>query len=191
MPKITDRESFDGATERVVRLGLLPLWSELEKIIVGFELLVEERRNANGAAEIRALLDQRFRIAQGWTSRTSGGVDWTKCHSVNGTSVCLGVEVQFSGRSDLLIVDVVHLRDEIIAGRIDVGVIVAPSDRLAVFLTDRVARYTDAVKAVERARAQDLPLIVLGVEHDGPGPFLKKRQTRQGRSGSTTDLPSD
>jgi hypothetical protein len=189
MPRITDRESFDGAMERVARLGLQPLWTELEKIIVGFELLVEERRDANGAAEIRGFLDQRFRTAEGWTSKTSGGVDWTKCYTVNGTSVCLGVEVQFSGRSDLLIVDVVHLRDEIIAGRIDVGVIVAPSDRLAVFLTDRVARFTDAVKAVERARAQDLPLIVLGVEHDGPGPFLKKRQTRQGRSGSATDIP--
>lgn len=74
-----------------------------------------------------------------------------------------------------------HLRDEITEGRIDVGVIVVPSNKLAYFLTDRVARYTDAVKAVERARASDLPLAVIALEHDGPGPALMKRQTRQGK----------
>lgn len=185
MPKITDRSSFDGAMQRIARLGLQELWSELEEIFTGFDLRVEERRDANGAAEIRSIIDGRFREIPGWETKASGGVDWTKCQKVNGTSICLGVEIQFSGRSDLLIVDVAHLRDEITAGKIDVGVIVVPSDRLAFFLTDRVARYSDAVKAVERARAQDLPLAVLGVDHDGPGPALKKRQTRQGRAESS------
>lgn len=178
MPKIRDQKFFDGAMERVDRLGLRPMWAELGEILSGFELLVEERRDANGAAEVRSIIDERFRKAKGWTTKTSGGVDWTKCEAINGASVCLGVEVQFSGRSDLLIVDVVHLRDELIAGKIDIGVIVVPSDVLAVFLTDRVARFTDAVKAIERARAQDLPLAVLSLEHDGPGPALKKRKTR-------------
>ncbi len=181
MPKIAERFSFDGADPRVARLGLSSLWAELEEILTGFELLIEERRDANGAAEVRSILDERFRNAQGWTMKSSGGVDWTKCEAINGANVCLGVEVQISGRSDLLIVDVVHLRDDLIAGSIDVGVIVVPSDRFAFFLTDRVARFSDAVKAVERARAEDLPLAVLGVEHDGPGAPLKKRQTRQGR----------
>jgi len=182
MPKIVDQTSFDGAVERIARLGLLPLWEELAAVLTRFELRIEERRDANGGAEIRTLMDERFRQAEGWVIRSSGGVDWTKCHIVNGTRVCLGVEIQFSARSDLLIVDVVHLRDEITAGRIDVGIIVVTSDRLAVFLTDRVARYSDAVRAVERARAQDLPLAVLGIEHDGPGPALPKRRTRQGRA---------
>ena len=66
----------------------------------------------------------------------TGGVDWTKCHNVNGTRVCLGVEIQFSAQSDLLIVDVQYLQDEIVEGRIDVGVIVVPSNKLAYFLTD-------------------------------------------------------
>jgi hypothetical protein len=57
----------------------------------------------------------------------------------------------------MLIVDVHHLRDEITNGRIDVGVIVVPSDSLARYLTDRCARYSDAVKTIERARATDLP----------------------------------
>jgi hypothetical protein len=100
----------------------------------------------------------------------------------HGTQPCLGVEIQFSGRSDLLIVDVAHLRDEIIEGSIDVGVMVVPSDRLGKFLTDRGPKFSDATRAIERARAHDLPLIVLALEHDGPGPPLAKRRTRQGRA---------
>ena len=182
MPKIVAQESFDGAVERIHRLGLDPLWAELQEVLTGFDLLLEERRDANGAAEIRSQVDQRFEQAGGWRKMQSGDVDWTKCHQVNGTRVCIGVEVQISGRSDLLIVDVVHLRDGLTSGALDVGIIVAPSDALAVFLTDRVARFSDAVKAVERARATDLPLVVLALEHDGAGPALPKRRTRQGRS---------
>ncbi len=181
MPKIVDQTFFNGTNEKLDRLGLRGLWPELQALLVGFELLVVKARDSNGGAAVRVMLDERFRAASGWKNKATGGVDWTKCHTINGTRVCLGVEVQFSARSDLLIVDVGHLRDEIIEGRIDVGIIVVPSDKLAYFLTDRVARYTDAVKAVERARASDLPLAVLALEHDGAGPALMKRQTRQGR----------
>lgn len=182
MPRITERAPFDGAMERIARLGLQSLWEELEEILTGFDLRVTEARHANGGAEIRSILDDRFRQAGGWTNRGAGGVDWTKCHAINGARVCLGVEIQLSARSDLLIVDVAHLRDDLAAGRIDAGIIVVPSNRLAVFLTDRVARFSDAVRAVERARAQDLPLAVLGLEHDGPGPPLAKRRTNRGRA---------
>jgi len=130
---------------------------------------------------VRDLLDSAFSNAGGWKKLVSGGVDWTKCKTVNGTQICLGVEIQFSGRSDLLIVDVAHLRDMIIAGAIDIGVMIVPSDRLGKYLTDRGPRFSDATRAVERARAEDLPLVVLALEHDGPGPALAKRRTRQGK----------
>ena len=181
MPKIADHTYFNGTNEKLDRLGLRGLWDELQTLLVGFELRVAETKDSNGGAAVREMLDARFRAAGGWGNRATGGVDWIKCRTVNGTRVCLGVEIQFSARSDLLIVDVQHLREEIIEGRIDVGVIVVPSNKLAYFLTDRVARYTDAVKAVERARASDLPLAVLSIEHDGPGPALTKRRTRQGK----------
>ena len=181
MPKVIQGKSFDGAEERARRLGLAPLLAELKGILTDFELLVEERKDSNGGAAIRYMVDERFRRSQGWVNKSSGGVDWTKCHTVNGTNVCIGVEIQLSARSDLLIVDVAHLRDDITAGQIDVGVIVVPSDRLAVYLTDRVARFADAVRAVERARAEDLPLIIWGIEHDAPGPPLAKQKTRQGK----------
>ena len=78
----------------------------------------------------------------------------------------------------MLIVDVQHLRDSITTGKLDVGIIVVPSDVLSNFLTDRGPSLTDAVRAIERARATDLPLAVLAVEHDGPGPALAKQSKR-------------
>lgn len=182
MPTIQARRAYDGAEERIERLGLRPLWEELLEVLNGWELLIEEKKHANGAAAVRQILDSRFEAAGGWTTFKSGGIDWSKCHIVNGTSVCLGVEIQFSGRSDLLIVDVVHLRDALIAGAIDVGVIVTSSDHMAPFLSDRVAFYRAATDAVERARAEDHPLILLGLEHDGEGPPLAKVRTNRGRS---------
>jgi hypothetical protein len=181
VPKIVDRCEFDGANARIQRLGLQPLWTELEKILTEFPLLVEERRDANSGASVRAALDARFAEFSSWKKIASGGIDWVKCHSVNGTSVCIGVEIQFSARSDLLIVDIDHLREQITLGTIDVGVVVVPSDRLAVFLTDRAPYFGAACKAVERARASDLPLLILGLDHDGVGDALEKRRTRQGR----------
>lgn len=181
MPQVAEQEFFDGSAERIARLGLTALWEELLAILTGFDLRLVQKKDSNGGAAVRELIDHRFRSIGGWENKQAGGIDWKKCHVANGTRVCLGVEIQFSARSDLLIVDVVHLRDEIIAGRIDVGVIVAPADETALFLTDRVARFTDAKKAVERARATDLPLVALALRHDGPGEALEKRRTRQGR----------
>ena len=172
MAQITERRNYDGALERIDRLGLGSLWNEFEGILTSFELRVKEERDANGGAVVRDLVDLAFSQAGGWKKQQTGGVDWTKCKTVNGTRVCIGVEVQCSGRSDLLIVDVAHLRDEIITGGIDVGVMVVPSDRLGKFLTDRSPKFSDAIRAIDRARATDLPLIVLALEHDGAGPAL-------------------
>jgi hypothetical protein len=181
MPTIADRENYNGGSQRISRLGLQDLWEELEKILTGFELLLEERRDANGGAVIRKLLDARFQAQGGWTKKQSGGVDWSKCVERNGSRVCLGVEIQFSGRSDVLIVDIDHLREGITNGSIDVGVIVVPTDSLSVYLTDRGPHFSAATRTVERARATDMPLILLGLLHDGPGASLKKQRTRQGK----------
>lgn len=100
--------------------------------------------------------------------------------SVNGTRVCVGVEVQFSARSDLLVMDICHLRDAIsIHAMIDVGVIVVPDDTLADYLTDRIPRFSDAVRHVRAARAEDFPLLLFGLRHDGPGEALAKQTKRR------------
>lgn len=93
----------DGAHERIDRLGLGPLLAEVRAVLTGFQLLVEERRDANGGAFVRKLLDDRFDQTGGWSKKVTGDVDWTKCQIVNGTRVCVGVELQISGRSDLII----------------------------------------------------------------------------------------
>ena len=181
MPKIAEKKYYNGARGRIERLGLQPLWKEITIAVTGFDLRVMEERNANGGAALREMIDSRINELGGWDPQQTGGVDWTKCLIINGTKVCLGVEIQMSGRSDLLVVDVAHLREEITAGNIDAGVIVVPSDELGHYLTDRAPRFSDAIVAVERARAEDMPLAILAIHHDGPGDALPKKRTRQGR----------
>jgi hypothetical protein len=180
MARIVDQVYYDGARERIERLGLAPLLSEITTVIESLPLLVLEKKDGNGGAAVRKMIDAQFVSVGGWAKRVTGDLDWTKCKIVNGTRVCIGVEVQFSARSDLIVVDMIHLNKAFREGRIDVGVLLVPSDRLGVFLTDRGPRMSDAKRHVDAARLQDSPLIVLAVEHDGPGPALPKQSKRSG-----------
>jgi hypothetical protein len=83
-----------------------------------------------------------------------------------------------SARSDMLVMDVHHLRTAMIEGRIDVGVLAVPSDLLGGFLTDRAPCLSDAKRHVDVARATDLPLLLIGVTHDAAGLPLPKRYKR-------------
>jgi hypothetical protein len=180
LPKITDEVPFGGAAERIARLGLTPLYEEVKALIGGFPLLVEEKKNANGGKAVRVMLDAQFELrrASGWSKRQTGAVDWTKCRVVNGTRICLGVEVQMSARSDLIIIDLIHLRLALTNGGIDVGVLVVPNDKLGPYLTDRGPKLADARRMIREARVEDLPIILLGLEHDGAGPALPKQPKR-------------
>src|SRR6266849_8707763 len=112
MPTIAQSKAYDGAEERISRLGLTPLNEELNRILTGFSLHLAERRDANSAAAVRTLIDERFQQAGGWTQSQTGDVDWVKCLAVKTCKVCLGVQVQISASSELLIIDIVRLRDE-------------------------------------------------------------------------------
>jgi hypothetical protein len=185
MPRIVEEKPYGGAHERAERIGLAPLLQEMRDIAEGFTLPVEERKDANGGAAVRKLIDAQFEKASGWKKVTSGDVDWTKCRAINGARVCIGIEVQFSARSDLIIIDLIHLRRALTKGRIDIGVLLVASDRLGKFLTDRAPRIADAKRMIFEARVEDLPLIVTGLEHDGSGPLLKKRQKRSAKKSGT------
>jgi hypothetical protein len=178
MPKIVEEIYYNGARERIERLGLGPLIDEIKNAVQGFTLLVKEETDTNGGAVVRKLLDQRFAAAGGWTKKTGGDIDWTKCHRVNGTRVCVGVEVQVSARSDLLVMDMIHLTAAFRDGRLDVGVVIVPSDRLSRFLTDRGPCISDAKRHAKVARLEDSPLVLLAIEHDGPGEPLAKQKKR-------------
>ncbi|MBZ5495767.1 MAG: hypothetical protein LAP85_05145 [Acidobacteriia bacterium] len=166
---------YDGALERIERLGLNPILDQVRSLLTDFTLLVKEERDANGGAAVRKLIDAQFERAGGWTKKQTGGVDWTKCLEINGAKVCVGVEVQFSARSDLVVVDLIHLRKSVVDGKIDVGILIVPDDQLGVFLTDRGPNLADALKHIVEARVEDLPLIVIALRHDGAGPSLAKQ----------------
>lgn len=178
MPRIVEEHCYDGARERIERLGLEPLFNEIKALLTGFPLFVKEAVDANGGAAVRKLIDGRFEASQDWTKKATGDIDWTKCHVVNGSKLCIGVEVQVSARSDLLVVDMIHLAAAVRDGRLDVGVLIVPSDRLSRFLTDRGPCISDAKKHAKAARLEDSPLVLIAIEHDGPGEPLAKQGKR-------------
>lgn len=139
---------------------------------------MEEQIDANGGAAVRKLIDQQFEKLGGWTKKVSGDIDWTKCKTINGTQVCIGVEVQVSARSDLLVMDMIHLHAAFRDGRIDVGLIIVPSDKLSKYLTDRAPSLSDAKRHANAARLEDSSLVLFGIEHDGAGPPLAKQPKR-------------
>lgn len=110
MPRIVHEQSFDGADALIERLGLGELLEEIRAILQSFPLLVKEHRDANSAKAVREMIDARFKAAGGWAQKRSGGVDWIKRQAINGRGyICVGVEIQVSGRSDMLSVDFIHL----------------------------------------------------------------------------------
>ncbi len=180
MPCIVEQRNYDGAGERLARLGLAVLWRELEDILTGFRLVVTERAHANSGAAVRKAINAVF-IQAGWTRMREGGVDWIKDVRIKGTRPTLGVELRFSRRHDLLILDVVHLREQITAGKVDVGVLITPTDRLAEYLEPGGPRFSYATMTVERDSARYLPLVVLGLEHDGLEPELLPELLKEAR----------
>lgn len=181
MPTISEEAPYNGVLAKIERLGLSALIQEVRDVLGGFRLEVLEERNQNGGAVVREMIDAAFDARGGWTKTVSGDVDWRKCRHVDGVRLCVGIEVQVSARSDMLVMDVVHLRHALENGEIDVAVLMVPSDRLGMFLTDRAPDLSAAKRHVRSARAEDLPILILGIEHDGPGAALPKRRTRQGR----------
>ncbi len=177
MPTISETRDYNGFAEKARRLGLDELVAEVASTITGFPLLIEETKYANGTRGLRRRIDAGFARLGGWTKIIVGGIDWTK-RNPRGASV--GVEVQVSGRSDMLAVDIMHLSAELIAGRIDVGIIIVPDDRLSRFLTDCTPNFRTAIRHV-RDRASDLPIRVLAFCHNGIGGPLEKMRTNLGR----------
>lgn len=120
--KITDVRYYDGARERVCRLGLADIFLELQEILLGTRISLLEERQANGAAVIREEIDKKFKAGTDWINAPSGDIDWIKRFRYNQTLIArLGVEIQVSARSGMVIRDIVHIRKNLQDGHIDVG----------------------------------------------------------------------
>jgi hypothetical protein len=182
--KITTVKFYDGAKERICRLGLSALFLEVQEVIFETEVFLLEESQANGAAVIRERLDAAFKAKGEWTFNKSGDIDWIKRIRYNATVLArLGVEIQVSSRSDQLTRDLVHLRNSLREGKIDAGVVVVPSDRLQTFLTDRTPALRDAIRIFEDEfkEAKEYPIVVIAIEHDGIGGALPKKTTNRGK----------
>jgi hypothetical protein len=179
--KLTDVKYYDGSREKICKLGLADLYLELQEILISTKIELLEEKQANGAAEIRKALDDSFLKKDSWEKLSAGGIDWKKRVRYNRTFIAqLGVEVQVSSRSDLLIRDIVHLRNSIQIGEIEVGIIIVPNNRLQSFLPDRTPSFKDAIKYIEEEfkEAMNFPIIILAVEHDSTGNALKKQKRK-------------
>jgi len=166
----------------VNRLGLRPLVSELIHLVHGTKIFLLEKKNANGGKEVRVALDAAFEARGGWAKNVVGDIDWIKDAKYNNKIVSrLGVEVQVSARSDLVIRDLIHLRNNLQSGKIDVGTLVVPTDLMSVFLPDRTPSFSQAVRyiEVEFREAEHFPLILIGIEHDGPSNQPLPKQKRK------------
>jgi len=165
---------------------LAHIFLELQEILISTEVYVLNRKQANGAGRVRELIDEKFGQYEDWIQSKSGDIDWVKRFRYNQTILSrIGVEIQVSGRSDLLARDIVHIRNSLQDSHIDVGVIVVPSDQFEYFLTDRVANFSYAVRYVEKElrEAQSYPIILLGIEHDGfSEEAIPKKKTNIGKS---------
>ncbi len=176
--KIAFIKYYNGAEERIERLGI-EMFHEVVNLLKNIKLSVLEEKDTNSGAAVRELIDKSFAKHSGWSKTQTGGIDWRKCRIVDGTEVCIGVEVQVSARSDLVVIDIMHLRDAIENGSIDVGVIIVPSDQLSYFLTDRAPSFKETTSAIEnRMRSANLPLAVIAIEHDSAGKALPKRRKK-------------
>jgi hypothetical protein len=77
--------------------------------------------------------------------------------------------------------DLIHLRNNLQSGRIDAGIIVVPTDRMSVYLPDRTPNFSQTIRYIEDEfrEAQYFPLIVIGIEHDGPSQKPLPKQKRK------------
>ena len=171
--KIVQEIAYNGAEQRIERLNLRPLVEEVRGILKGLKIRIKEQKHANSGGVLRKLLDSKFEQKGGWTRRTAGGSDWKKCTEIDGATVCIEVEIQVSARSDLVVIDIYHLRRSIQSGEIDLGILIVPTDRLTPFLKSRQPSLRETQRAIEETDAHRIPLLVMAIEHDGPGPALQ------------------
>lgn len=171
MPRLKDVRAFDGAENKIKRLGLGHVWNEVRAVLTGFHLEVEARFPANDAAVLVEVLNRRFAMTEGWARRKVGGRLWVKALVVDGAQICVGVRLQVSGRRDvsgpdLMIVEVTTLAQVMISGSVDVAILVVPSDELSAYLGRRSPKFSDAMRAAERSSFTDLPFMVVGLQPD-------------------------
>lgn len=69
--KITEIRFYDGAKEKISKLGLASLFLEIQEIIFSTKVFLLEEKDSNGGAELRKLLDAKFEEFGEWEKKES------------------------------------------------------------------------------------------------------------------------
>lgn len=190
--KISHTTFYAGARDKLCRLGLAKPFVDLQELILDTKIQLPLKRKATNNNFVNRRLNRRLVASGDWRRNASPGVRRVRHIRYKDIFLArLGVEVQVSARSDLLIRDIVHLRNSLQEGVIDIGVIVVPDDEMQVFLTDRTPSYRDAVRYIEKEfkEATTFPIIIMAIGHDGISDKpLPKKKTNLGEAVSEIRL---
>ena len=179
--KIDSLKFYDGSCEKISRLGMSDMLFELLNMLMDTKIFLEEKKDANSGMVIRRKIDGMLEGAEDWVKMATGDLDWVKSKKTTlTTTIKMGVEIQISARSDLVIRDLVHMRENMKLGRVEVVVLVVPSDRMSKFLPDRSPSLSGTLRYIEKEfdEIQQFPLVLISVEHDGVGKPLPKQKRR-------------
>jgi|SRR5437588_8009492 len=166
--KISQTKSYSGASDKLCRLGLAETFVHLQEAIFDTKVYLSSKRKPSKGVLVSRQFAKALIGGPSWRRDASG--KWIGQFRYEDQFLSrLGLEIQISSRSDLLIRDIVHLRNSLQEGVIDIGVIVVPDDEMQVFLTDRTPSYRDAVRYIEKEfkEATTFPIIIIAIEHDG------------------------
>jgi hypothetical protein len=148
-----------GASRKLRRLQLEEVWDDLKAILSR----LERSDGRMTAAQMRRALNLRFTESKGWV-KSRGRLDWLWCAEAGESGPALGVESRFSGPPDLLLINIARLRDQVVQGGIDIGVLVVASDSSATTLESGWLSHSHALRAAQRIRADYSPIVVLGLD---------------------------
>ncbi len=179
--KIDSMKFYDGACEKIARLGMSDMLFELLNMLMNTEVFLEESKDANSGKVVRQKIDGMLESGEDWVKTGTGDLDWIKSKKVApATTIKMGVEIQMSARGDLVIRDLLHMRENMKLGKIEVVVLVVPSDRMSKFLPDRAPSLSETLRYIEKEfeEIQQFPLVLISVEHDGAGNPLPKQKRR-------------
>ena len=167
----TRERFFGGAKAKLNRLELGPTLAEVEQRLQKCVVLLTERDRKSNLVEFKRKLDDVIVIEE------AKGGKWIKTRAVSNVELRVEFRIRISSRREILYKDALHLRRRTESGDIDLGVIIVPSDNLRRCLPDRTPSSNYAARAISEMGADCSPIILIEIEHHGPGPAPTKRKT--------------
>src|ERR1041385_5700202 len=125
MATVTKSVSFGGAQTKLKRLGLASAWKQLQRVLNHVEIECINIRYGQRGAFVQKAIENSFRANDGWISKPPRRRTWINSRNVKTITVSIGVRSQFrvSEPSDLILLDIQYLCEEVVAGRVDLAVL--------------------------------------------------------------------